>query len=141
MGAIPTAAMMLSSLLLTSVEVGPLTEGKIFLLIMIIMKAVLRIYTALITCWKQLRSKTSQPALSLPQVGKRHSVRIISEGSLSTIAAVLIVRLTATVAAELFPLMLDQSPANSMIGITVGFAVSLSVLHGVEGINKDIRSN
>lgn len=75
-GAIPTVSMILTSMLLSSIEVSPMIEA-----------------------------------------------------GFQNFAAGLII---AAVAEELFPLMLDGTPSESMIGITVGFVVGLGILHGVE---------
>eukprot|EP00595_Chromulina_sp_UTEXLB2642_P000206 CAMPEP_0196762396 /NCGR_PEP_ID=MMETSP1095-20130614/1835_1 /TAXON_ID=96789 ORGANISM="Chromulina nebulosa, Strain UTEXLB2642" /NCGR_SAMPLE_ID=MMETSP1095 /ASSEMBLY_ACC=CAM_ASM_000446 /LENGTH=218 /DNA_ID=CAMNT_0042113155 /DNA_START=34 /DNA_END=686 /DNA_ORIENTATION=- len=53
------------------------------------------------------------------------------EAGIQNFAAGLIL---AAVAAELFPLMLEATRADSMIGITVGFAVGLSTLNGLEWV-------
>jgi len=43
------------------------------------------------------------------------------------------------VAAELFPLMLEESKTDSMVGITIGFVVGLALLHGLEGLIEYIE--
>jgi len=50
--------------------------------------------------------------------------------------------IVAAVAAELFPLMLENvSSSDSMIGVTVGFAVGLSLVYGMEWVMEYIERN
>mmetsp|Transcript_19892 Transcript_19892/g.18064 ORF Transcript_19892/g.18064 Transcript_19892/m.18064 type:complete len:497 (+) Transcript_19892:50-1540(+) len=66
------------------------------------------------------------------------SIKVSShiEAGIQNFAAGLII---AAVAAELFPLMLEASQTESMIGITVGFVVGLSTLNGLEAIIEKIE--
>jgi hypothetical protein len=61
------------------------------------------------------------------------TVHSLVEASVQNFAAGLIL---AAVAAELFPLMIGENvtTTDSMIGVTVGFAVGLTILNSVETI-------
>ena len=59
------------------------------------------------------------------------------EAGFQNFAAGLII---AAVAEELFPLMVEGSSSDSMIGITVGFVVGLAVLNGIEAFIEHMEA-